>query len=229
MKVRAIIQARMGSSRLRGKTLSPIDGVPLLKRVYDCVMHLELTDDIIVATSDFPEDDEIEVYCINELKCKCIRGNSEDVLSRFVLGSKDLDGRDVVLRITADNMFYQKDICAELLAIHNKNENDYTGIDGLSHVVCELIRVASFRKLDNERLNDYDREHVTPYIINNPEKFKLNLVERNDFELHQELDRQLTVDSLGDKERVEKLLKYFKNNDLEFSRENLYKWLKKTD
>ena len=62
MRVRAIIQARMGSQRLRGKTLSAIDDIVLLKRVYDCVVNLELADDIIVATSDLYEDDEIKNF-----------------------------------------------------------------------------------------------------------------------------------------------------------------------
>ena len=89
MRVRAIIQARMGSQRLRGKTLNAIDDVVLLKRVYDSVMHLELTDDIFVATSDLSEDNEIENFCSNKLQCGCISGSSENVLNRFIVGSED--------------------------------------------------------------------------------------------------------------------------------------------
>ena len=226
MKVRAIIQARMGSQRLRGKTLSDLDDIVLLKRVYDCVVNLELADDIIVATSDLYEDDEIEKFCLNRLHCGCIRGSSEDVLSRFILGSKDLNKQDVVMRITADNMFYQKSICSQLLFDHQLNNYDYTGIQGLSHIACELISVRAIRKLADKALSNYDTEHVTPYLISNPDKFRINLVDRKDFGLQKELDTLLTVDDLEDRDRIESLIKYFRINKLDYSQDSLYKWLK---
>ena len=226
MKVRAVIQARMGSQRLRGKTLSAIDDIVLFKRVYDSVVNLELADDIIVATSDLSEDNEIENFCLNTLNCGCIRGSSENVLSRFIEGSKDLDEIDILMRITADNIFYQKSICNQLLIDHKMNHYDYTGIQGLSHIACELISVGAIQKLENESLTNYDTEHVTPFLINNPEKFRINLVDRKGFGLQKELDTLLTVDDVEDRERIESLIKYFRNNKLDYSQDNLYNWLK---
>ena len=226
MRVRAIIQARMGSQRLRGKTLSPIDDIVLLKRVYDSVMQLELADDIFVATSDLSEDNEIENFCSNKLQCGCIRGSSENVLSRFIVGSEDLNEKDILMRITADNIFYQESICKQLLHLHKLNDADYTGILGLSHIACELISVGAIQKLEDESLTNYDTEHVTPFLINNPEKFRINLVDRKDFGLQKELDTLLTVDDVEDRERIESLIKYFRNNKLDYSQDNLYNWLK---
>ena len=69
----------MGSTRLNSKTLSPVAGVILLKRVYECVLSLNLSDDVIVATSSLAEDDDIESFCDSVLNCECIRGSSKDV------------------------------------------------------------------------------------------------------------------------------------------------------
>ncbi len=224
MRVRAIIQARMGSSRLRGKSLSSINGIPLLKRVIDTIISLELTDDIVVVTTTQIEDDPLEAYC-KFLNIKCLRGDVNDVLSRFSDASIDLDMRDTLIRITADNIFYQKNICKELLTIHSHMGNDYTGIKGLSHIVCELIKVAAIRIVLNRQLNDYDKEHVTPYFINNPDMFKSTLCDPFEFGLEKSLDGLLTVDTAEDRDRIEQLITHFEMENRTFTKENLYNWL----
>ena len=105
MKIRVVIQARMGSSRLRGKTLSAVNGVPLLKRVIETALQLDLTKDVVVVTSDREEDNPIEAYCKEYLDCSCIRGDLNNVLSRFILAALDLNDEDVLVRLTADNLF----------------------------------------------------------------------------------------------------------------------------
>jgi len=225
MKVRVIIQARMGSSRLRGKSLSAINGVPLLKRVYDTVLNLNITRDIIFVTSKEIEDDPIEAYCTQFLSIKCLRGDTNDVLSRFLNASKDLDASGIIIRITADNIFYQKEICKQLLKIHIQHKNDYTGIKGLSHIACELISVAAIRESFNNKLTAFDKEHVTPYFINNPQKFKTNLINFSVFGLEKELDRLLTIDTVNDRDRIEMLITDFESSSVNFTQKNLYKWL----
>ena len=226
MSVRVIIQARMGSSRLRGKTLSPLNKIPLLKRVFDTVKNLELSDDIVVVTSNLVEDDPIEAYCLQFLKCNCFRGDLNNVLSRFVDASLDCNENDTIVRITADNIFYQKVICKQLLQAHTDHKNDYTGIKGLSHIACELIKVAAIRQLIKLELNDYEKEHVTPYYTENPEVFKTAFFDRSHFGLKKELDCLLTVDSEQDRTRVEELLIKFENERITYTKDNLYNWLK---
>lgn len=225
MKVRAIIQARMGSSRMRGKTLSSISGQVLLKQVYKTVLNLHITDDIVIATTNLEEDDPIESYCINYLNSKIIRGSSNNVLSRFVDACFELDDEDTIIRITADNIFYQKEICNNLIEIHLKENLDYTGIKGLSHISCELIKVSALRKTLNEQLSDYDKEHVTPFFINNPGKFEIRLIDPTDFDLNNRLDALLTIDSKKDRVRVEKMMKEFEKNRINYTQKNLYNWL----
>ncbi len=98
----AIIQARMSSSRLPGKALLPIAGVPMLKRVFDRVQRASLVDKVVVATtSDPPSDDAIEKACA-EWRVACFRGGSlYDVLDRYYQAAKFYNAKTIV-RITAD-------------------------------------------------------------------------------------------------------------------------------
>ena len=224
MKIRAVIQARMGSSRLRGKTLSPVYGIPLLKRVHHKVA--EIAQEIVIATSNLEEDDAIEAYCKDYLGCKCIRGDADDVLSRFVLACEDLENDDTILRITADNIFYQKEIYDQLLIEHLKSGNDYTGIKGLSHIVPEIINAGAIKNLDVKELSSYEKEHVTPFFIQNPNMYKTSLVSPDLFGLDSKFSSLLTIDTIDDRERIEKLIQEFEDGKLKFTIKNLYNWLK---
>ena len=225
MKIRVVIQARMGSTRLRGKTLSPVNGIPLLKRVYDAILELKLTEDIIIATSNQQEDDPIEAYCKVFLSSKCLRGDTNNVLSRFVDACVGLNDNDAIVRITADNIFYQKEMCEQLVSIHKQHDNDYTGVEGLSHIVCELIKVSAIRSLENEQLSDYDKEHVTPYFIRNCDGFRTTFMSPKEFGLKKELDSLLTIDTEEDRNRIEKLIEVFENKNISYTQKNLYNWL----
>ena len=225
MDIRIIIQARMGSDRLRGKTLSHINGVPLLKRVYDTVCHLDISNNIIIVTSRYIEDDPIDSYCSEYLNCSCRRGDSKDVLSRFINACEDQNSDGIIIRITADNIFYQKNICKELLRLHRENNNDYTGIRGLSHIACEIIKTRALKRLSYQELNEYDCEHVTNYFINNPKKFRIELIEPEKFKLIKEYDELLTIDTDEDRSRIESILKYLDNNNKSYTRQNLYTWI----
>lgn len=225
MKIRVVIQARMGSTRLRGKTLSAVEGIPLLKRVIDTALNLNLTTDVVVVTSDCEEDNPIESYCKEFLDCNCVRGDLNDVFSRFILAASNLNDKDILVRLTADNLFYQPEICQKVLEIHNQNNNDYSGISGLSHIVCELIRVGALRGIDEKLLSEYDREHVTPFFINNPTLFKMDKIDPKVFELQQGLDKQLTLDTIEDRERIESIIRYFSKHNLKYNQQDLYGWL----
>jgi spore coat polysaccharide biosynthesis protein SpsF len=222
---RAIIQARMGSSRLRGKSLSPIHGIPLLKRVYQTIANFEFIDDIVVASSNLEEDDPIAAYCENMLSCQCYRGSNEDVFDRFLNISKMMNEEDVIMRITADNIFYQADICKALINIHISNNNDYTGIKGLSHIVGEFLSVRAVRRAGENKLSEFEKEHVTPVFINNSNLFRTHFFIPSDFGLISDMDSMLTIDTEEDRDRIENLLIDFDQNNIPFEKDNLYSWL----
>jgi spore coat polysaccharide biosynthesis protein SpsF (cytidylyltransferase family) len=228
MKVIAVIQSRMGSTRLRGKSLSPVAGKPLLYHVHKTVSNMPFVDEVIVATSSKTEDDPIQAYTNTFLKSSCYRGDSSNVFSRFKEIALKYDDQTTFMRITGDNMFYQTDVTGSLLQLHLKNKNDYTGIMGLSHITGEFIKGKAFVETTDDLLSDYELEHVTPFFIKNIAKFKTLLVPSSNYDLNPELDSLLTIDSEMDRNRIENLLTYFEQKGLEKTKENIYNYLTRT-
>ena len=109
----AIIQARMGSSRLPGKSLMDLAGRPLLERVIQQVKGSKFLDDVIVATSTQSEDDAIEKFCSSN-NFKVFRGAKDDVLSRY-LGAALFARAEIILRITGDCPLQSPDTIDEIL------------------------------------------------------------------------------------------------------------------
>jgi spore coat polysaccharide biosynthesis protein SpsF len=163
-KIIGIIQARMGSNRLPGKSLKHINGVPLLERIIKSQQNTLLLNDYIVATSNLKIDDDIEALC-KSLKVKCYRGSENNVLERFI-GIIDLYNPTIVVRLTGDNIFVDADLINYSLEKYlRKGQNlkyGYIGTEtgfpfGLS---LEIFDKLEFLKLININ-NIYDKEHVT--------------------------------------------------------------------
>ena len=102
-KTFAIIQARMGSTRLPGKVLRELCGKPMLHHIVQRIKQVESIDTIMLATSICQEDTAVEVFA-DSVEIPCFRGSEEDVLARFYEAARLLDGKenDVILRLTAD-------------------------------------------------------------------------------------------------------------------------------
>lgn len=226
MKVFAVIQARMGSTRLRGKTLMKMSKFTLLDTVINSVKRNSFIDDIIIATSNNVEDDLIEKHCkVNNISF--VRGDSEDVLSRFITVAKNLNADDVIIRVTADNPFNNKFATEKLYQKHISESNDYTYVDGLSHIAYEFINAGTLSKLDSfNDLENSDREHVTMYIRRNGDLFKNGNIDSTSFNLNPVLDKLLTVDSKSDYLRFQEMKNEIDLDD-EIDFETVYKWLRK--
>jgi spore coat polysaccharide biosynthesis protein SpsF len=96
----AIVQARMGSTRLPGKSMADICGRPMLERVVNRVRESKLVEKVVVATSDAEIDNAIAAFC-DRKQIPCYRGDESDVLDRFYQAAK-FYAADAVIRITAD-------------------------------------------------------------------------------------------------------------------------------
>jgi glutamate-1-semialdehyde aminotransferase/spore coat polysaccharide biosynthesis protein SpsF (cytidylyltransferase family) len=162
----AIVQARMSSTRLPGKSMAEIDGRPMLWHVVNRVRRSRLVSKVVVATTDKPADDPIAAMCQEE-DILCFRGSEDDVLDRFYRAAH-AHSADVVVRITADCPLIDAAVIDEIVSRYKQSDCDYvsntfryTFPDGLD------TEVFSFRALDRawrEARKPSEREHVTPYL-----------------------------------------------------------------
>jgi spore coat polysaccharide biosynthesis protein SpsF len=171
----AIVQARMGSTRLPGKVMASIVEKPMLWHIIERVKKSKLIDDVLIATTLNKEDDVIECFSAQN-RIGCFRGSENDVLDRYYQVAKVNEIRHIV-RITADNPFQDPHVNDEVIKIYLENNVDF-----VSNVVEKTypnglnVEVFSFQALEKawkEARTPYEREHVTQYIFLNPTKFKV--------------------------------------------------------
>lgn len=224
MKTRAIIQARMLSTRLRGKTLMAVAGTPLLYHVVESIKKLPFIDEIMVATTKAPADDPIAAAA-NNLGVLIYRGDSVNVLKRFKDASADMEEEDTVVRFTADNPLYKTATASKVFRLHIDNKNDYTHIEGLSHIVPEFIKVRAMREMNSMVESDFDKEHVTPFLRKNKDSFQVESLSPDFDGLRGDLDPYLTIDSPEDLKRFEEMLEGVNYDIDKSSATEIYTWL----
>lgn len=206
MKCVAIIQARMGSSRLRGKSLLPVAGAPLLSRVIQMVKATNLADEIIVATTELEEDGPI-VSLAQQAAVSVARGSSLNVLDRFITASAHLNENDIVIRFTADNLFCNTTAAAHALATHKDQKADYTYIEGLSKVVPEFFTVRALREAATSgRTDAFDQEHIGAFIRRHRDQFHAIALPADTAGLRFDLDKLCTIELGEDIDRIEALM-----------------------
>jgi len=216
MKYILTIEARMRSSRLPGKVLKSILGKPMLALMIERLEHAKTIDGIVIATTVNPDDDPI-VKLAEELDVDYFRGSEEDVLAR-VLGAARQYKADVIVETTGDCPLIDP-------AIVDKVVSDYR-IGGADFVSNNLVystprgmdvRVFSTEKLeeiDSLTIDPADREHVSLYFWEHPEKYRLRNVSTD---LPPELaNLRLTVDTPEDFEVVQKVFEAL------YSREDIF-------
>jgi len=171
----AILQARLSSTRLPGKVLKPILGVPMLLRQVERVRRARCIERLVLATSDDPSDDAIGKLC-HENDIECFRGSLNDVLDRFYQAAKDKNP-DYVIRLTGDCPLIDPDIIDRVVRHGVAGEFDYasntikpTFPDGLD---VEVFRFVCLEAAWHEAALPSQREHVTPFIHQQPGRFKI--------------------------------------------------------
>lgn len=174
-RVVAIVQARMGSTRLPGKVLKEIQGKPLLGHLIERIKRSVLIGDLVIATSTQESDTVIAEYC-KAHDVKYYRGSEDDVLSRYLEAAK-LYEADFVVRICADSPLIDPVLIDEII---REFLLKYPLCDYLSNTINQTYplgmnaEIFSFQALHEAHMNaktPYEREHVTPYIYTNPDRF----------------------------------------------------------
>jgi N,N'-diacetyllegionaminate synthase len=196
-----IVAARMKSTRLPKKALLPISGVSSIQRCLLQCHGVRGIRDVILATSDLPEDAVLKEHIAGS-STKFWQGDPEDVVSRYLGACKFYD-IDVVLRVTGDCPLVLPEIAEYLLDKHFEAGADYTAAkDFAVGSSFEIFNVTALQKIANHFKTAEFSEYMTWYFQNNPDFFKLNIVD-----LPPELIRnyRITLDYPEDLEMFEML------------------------
>jgi spore coat polysaccharide biosynthesis protein SpsF len=175
LKIVAIIQARMGSTRLPGKVLKDIEGETMLARVVNRVRRSRLIDELLVATTDERSDDVVVKEC-QRCAVAVFRGSEKDVLDRYFRAAQ-LAKADIVVRITSDCPLIDPEIADKVVEAFLESRPEYAsntlartyprGLD------TEVITLSALGRAWQDARTTPQRTHVTPYIYEHPALFQL--------------------------------------------------------
>lgn len=219
-----ICQARYDSIRLPGKVLREIQGKPLLWYTVKRLQLVKIPNKLIIATANSKSNQKIIEFA-KKLKINFFVGSEADVLDRYYQTSKFYNG-DIIVRITGDCPLIDPTIIEKGLEMFLKGTFDYisnvhppTYPDGFD------VEIFSFQTLETAWKKAKllsEREHVTPYIWKNPDKFKLK-----NFKNYENVSNlRLTVDTKDDFILISKIIEKFHDRWDQFSMEEVIQYLK---
>ena len=211
MKVLAIVQARMGSTRLPNKVMREVDGIPLIELLLARLSHSIEIDQIVLATSIDSRNIPL-VDHVTSLGYQSFQGSENDVLERFYFAAQQFSG-DIIIRITGDCPLIDPQLVDDAIRKFKTNNADYlcntnppTFPDGLD---IEVFTFAALQRAYNESNTSSDREHVTPYIRESGHFSTMNVASDTDFS-----NLRWTVDEDQDLEVVRFVVEHFTPNRL---------------
>lgn len=183
MRIVAIIQARMGSTRLPGKILKKVNGRPLLSYQLERLQQSNYINDLVIATTIDEKDDLIVEFC-KKNNILWYRGLEDDVLARYYETAKAFKA-DAIVRITSDCPIIDVQVVDKTIQYFLDNNYEYVsntvertyprGLD------TEVFTFEALEKAYKDAVRERDREHVTAYFYTNPDVFKIGSV-RNEMD-----------------------------------------------
>ncbi|MGM0710735.1 glycosyltransferase family protein [Brevibacillus parabrevis] len=214
MKKIAIIQARLGSTRLPSKVMLDLAGKTVLARVISRVRRIKGLDEVVIATSDRLEDDIIATEA-GRLEVPVYRGSLENVLSRYYYAAKECKA-DVIMRVTSDCPLICPEISEKVLEHFHPETLDYSsnvqertyprGLD------TEVFSFDALHRCFVEAETDSQKEHVTQYINDNPKDFRYDSV----YDSSKDMSHlRWTLDTLEDYVLIRKMYDYV-NDDTSY-------------
>lgn len=171
LRVVALVQARMGSTRFPGKVLKPIAGEPLLWHIVHRLRKSKLIDEIAIATSDNPRDDAIVEFCRNNAVA-AVRGSETNVLARFAKAADEMKA-DIIVRVCSDSPFIEGAYIDHFIAAMTAQNCDYVLPDETKPNAHQGIDVFTRRALDKLMAEVPEDpvacEHISGYFKLHPE------------------------------------------------------------
>ncbi len=216
-----IIQARLGSKRLRGKALLDVGDEKVIYHCYNAAKNSKVLDQIIVATTTEKEDDELVEY-LKYKKIKYFRGEKDNVYSRFYKIIQVYEPQ-FIARLTGDNPLIDSDVIAKVVKTHIENDSEYTSNTILRTWPrgndIECVSSNLMKSLNKKNLSLDELEHVTLYIKKNLYKYKHNSVENDTRLIFPQL--RLTLDYIEDYKLIRKLYNLLQTKKLEINAYNI--------
>lgn len=220
LKILVVIQARMASTRLPGKSLRTILNRPILSFLVERLKHLSHLVTIVIATSEEDSDDPIVEFCKEE-QIEVYRGSEEDVLDRYLKTARRFNG-DVIVRITGDCPLMDPRVVDQALSQFLEHYPDYDYVSNtIKRTFPRGLDVEVFKRRALERAHEEsyfteEREHVTPYIWRHAEIFTLgNLYYKEDHSSH-----RWTLDTEEDFKLISLMLNSLWQENPQFSMED---------
>jgi spore coat polysaccharide biosynthesis protein SpsF len=187
----------MGSTRLPGKVLEPIDDAPLLAWTVRGVQAIPDVSSVVVATTTEREDDGVASLA-NGLGVRVHRGSVRDVLGRCFDAVAPFEP-DIVVRQTADNAFPDPDVASGQVRRLIEGALDYVGIAGWPlGIAAEACRFSALATAQREAVDAADREHVMPFLYRQPGRFRIGRAGRTDRGRPAAATARYTVDTDAD-------------------------------
>ena len=178
LRIGAIIQARMGSSRLPGKAMSDLAGTPLLARLVERLRRVPELQAIVVATSTYTQDDPLAAFC-ETCETPVFRGSEEDVLGRYVAAAQAFE-LDVVVRVCADAPLTDPEGISALVEAFESSDAHFVHSRHPTGwpvgTAADLITTNALGEAARDARHPYQREHVVPFLVEHPKRFTTRLV-----------------------------------------------------
>lgn len=226
MRVVAIIQARMSSTRLPGKILKTVLDKPLLMYQLQRLKKCTTLDEIIIATTTNQIDDAVVEFC-EDLNVSYYRGSEEDVLARYYEAAKKYEA-DIVVRITSDCPIIDPAVVDKVITsylkspiydyVSNTMERCYPrGMD------TSLVPFTALQEVYQQATDPLDREHVTRYLYQRPEQYNLlSIRAEEDYSEH-----RWTVDTIEDYEIIRRIIEALYPSNPDFSMQDVLQLLER--
>ncbi len=229
MKIITVIQVRMGSTRLPKKVMMPLSGKPLIIRMLERVSHSDLSGTIVAALTEERYDDELA----DILKGKgynIYRGSTNNLLERHINAAREYGG-DTVVKIPSDCPLIDPSVINKVINYHISNADRFDYVSNLHPATypdgndVEIMSLETLEKCLREASKDFEREHTTPYIWENPEKFRIgNVVWETG--LDYSMSHRWTIDYIEDYLFIKKIYEALYENNPEFGLNDILEYEK---
>ena len=229
-KIVTVIQARMSSTRLPGKVMLPLAGKPLIIRMQERINLSRYAGEIVIAITDDESDDQLVKLC-KQNNLNIFRGHSLDLLDRHYKAAKEYNA-ELVIKIPSDCPLIDPEIIDKVIQYYISNRDKFDFVSNLhppTYPDGNDVEIMSFKVLENAWINakkDFEREHTTPYIWENPDKFRIgNLVWETGFDYS--MTHRFTIDYKEDYEFIKKVYDELYEDNNRFGLKDILELLEK--